>query len=144
VPGQAEAEVAEECEMLKNLDTDFSRVRAGLAGPVNYGDQQSMSSAFGLQEALSLMDGNAVERMRLQMEEGLAQDMRVAAPSPKPHVWRAVIGEPWLSEAPFRRQMSCATLVGRADPQARRELCWRATIGDCFANATRPSKGATG
>jgi hypothetical protein len=90
-----------------------------------------------------MLDGIAEELVLWQRAEVRVRDTTMAARGPEPHVSTAMSGGPLFFAIPSRRQRSVVIRAATAGLQANRVLRWRATIGDCCANATGLKMGAT-
>lgn len=89
-----------------------------------------------------MLDDNA-EEQQMVGAQAWAQDMPATALLPEPHVSTAATDGPSVFATPSRRQTSDVTRAATVTLQASRVLRWRATIGDCCADATALRKGAT-
>jgi hypothetical protein len=87
---------------------------------------------------------NAAAPMSELRAAARAADTTVVARCLGPHVSTAATGGPSGVGCPFRRQRCGGTRAGTGGPQARRELRWRAAIGDCCADATGLRKDVAG
>lgn len=92
---------------------------------------------------LQMKDDIAEEPTSVKRAGARAQGTRAAALHREPHGLTATSDGPSVSATPSHRQTSAATREGTAGHQARREVRWRAPIGDCCAYATGLQKGAT-
>ena len=89
-----------------------------------------------------MMD-DTVEGQQTAEAQAWVRDTPATALHLEPHVSTAVTGGPSVFATPSRRQTSDVTRAATVALQASRVLRWRATIGDCCADATALRKGAT-
>jgi hypothetical protein len=95
-------------------------------------------------KSLQKTDGNAEEPALAQTAEAQERDTIAAARNPEPHESTAATGGPSVFAIPSHRPTSVVIRVVTTILQARRVLRWRATIGDCCANAMGLHRRATG
>lgn len=90
------------------------------------------------------MGDNAERQQQMVGVQAWARDMPATALLLVLHVSTAETDGPSVFATPSHRQTSGVTRAVTVALQASRVLRWRATIGDCCANATALKKGATG